>query len=70
MQAVETVPRAADANYRTRTRVASQTMSADDVSAIYPPPSLDVMYRQSMSFPIPILGRCFRASPWRCHALA
>jgi hypothetical protein len=61
MQAVETVPRAPDANYRTRTRVTSHTMSADDVSAIYPPPSLDVMYRQSMSFvdSHPDLGQVF-----------
>jgi FtsP/CotA-like multicopper oxidase with cupredoxin domain len=50
MQAVESVARAADANYRPRTRVASHAMPAADVNAIYPAPSLELMYRQSLSF--------------------
>ena len=61
MQAVESVARPKDANYRTRTRVASHTMSGDDVNAIYPPPSIELMYRQSMSFvdSSPELGHVF-----------
>ncbi len=50
MQAVATVGNAAEANYNPRTRVVSHAMSADDVSRIYPAPSLDLMYRQSMCF--------------------
>ena len=65
MQAVASVPRAEDANYRARARVASHTMSADDVDTIYPPPSLQVMYRQSMSFvdSSPDLGQTFPGFP-------
>jgi hypothetical protein len=65
MQAVETVPRAADANYHPRTRVASHGMSADDVSAIYPPPSRELMYLQSMMFvdSSPELGQVFPGFP-------
>ena len=39
MQAVESVPRAKGANYNPRARVASHAMPADEVNAIYPPPS-------------------------------
>jgi FtsP/CotA-like multicopper oxidase with cupredoxin domain len=65
MQAVESVARAKDANYRTRTRVASHAMSGDDVNAIYPPPSIGLMYRQSMSFvdSSPDLGHTFPGFP-------
>ena len=49
MQAVSAVARAEDANTRPRARVASPTMPAEEVSAIYPPPSLDLMYRQSLT---------------------
>ncbi|MEZ5317948.1 MAG: multicopper oxidase domain-containing protein [Vicinamibacterales bacterium] len=58
MQAVTAVPRARDADYRPRTRVASPSMRADEVSAIYPPPSTAEMYRQNLSFvdPHPQLG--------------
>jgi hypothetical protein len=50
MQAVEVLPQARDANYQPRARVASHGMSAADVSAIYPEPSLELMYKQSLSF--------------------
>jgi hypothetical protein len=65
MQAVETVPRAADANYLPRTRVASHAMPSDEVNAIYPPPSRELMYRQSMTFvdASPELGQVFPGFP-------
>jgi hypothetical protein len=65
MQAVATVPSAADANYRGRTRIASHGMSAEDVDAIYPPPSRELMYRQSLTFvdPSPELGQVFPGFP-------
>ena len=50
MQAVETVPTGGNANYGTRDRVASPSMSAEDVSAIYPPPGPALLYRQNPSF--------------------
>jgi hypothetical protein len=61
MQPVSAVARAEDANARPRARVAAPTMSADEVSAIYPPPSLDLMYRQSLRFvdSNPELGQVF-----------
>ncbi len=64
MQAVTAVARPEQANYHPRTRVASPAMSADDVSAIYPPPSLDLMYRQSLTFvdSSPELGQVFPGS--------
>ncbi len=65
MQAVQVVPRPVDTNYRPRTRVASNAMSAGDVDAIYPPPSLELMYRQSVSFidASPELGQEFPGFP-------
>ncbi len=65
MQAVEAVPRAEEANYHPRTRVASHAMPAGDVDAIYPPPGLDLMYRQSLSFvdSSPELGQVFPGFP-------
>jgi FtsP/CotA-like multicopper oxidase with cupredoxin domain len=50
MQAVEAVSRVEDSNYRPRRRVASHAMAVDEVNAIYPPPSREEMYRQSLSF--------------------
>ena len=72
MQAVETVPRARDANYRARTRVASHGMSADEVNAIYPPAGLELMYRQSMQFidSSPELGQVFPGFPVDVPTLA
>ena len=71
MQAVESVARAKDANYRARTRVASHGLSGAEVDAIYPPPSADLMYRQSMSFvdPSPELGHAFPGFPLEVPAL-
>ena len=65
MQAVESVARAEGANYNPRARVASHAMPADEVNAIYPPPSLELMYRQSMSFvdSSPELGQVFPGFP-------
>ena len=65
MQAVQVVPQAAAANYRPRTRVASHGMALADVDAIYPPPSLDLMYLQSLSFvdSNPELGQQFPGFP-------
>lgn len=61
MQAVETLSRPEEANYHPRTRVASHAMPAGEVNAIYPPPGLEVMYRQNMSFvdSSPDLGQVF-----------
>jgi hypothetical protein len=71
MQAVETVPRAADANYHPRARVASHAMSTEDVNAIYPPPSRELMYLQSMMFvdSSPELGQVFPGFPLNVPAL-
>jgi hypothetical protein len=65
VQAVQVVPRAVDTNYRPRTRVASHGMSTGDVTAIYPAPSLELMYRQSLSFvdASPELGQVFPGFP-------
>jgi len=65
MQAVASVARAQATNYKPRARVASHTMPADDVNAIYPPPSLALMYRQSMTFvdASPELGQVFPGFP-------
>ena len=65
MQAVETVRRVADTNYQPRVRVASHAMPVEDVDRIYPPPSHDVMYRQSMSFvdASPELGQVYPGFP-------
>ena len=50
MQGVSAVAAADDANYNPRGRVAGHAMSAADVSAIYPAPTLEQMYRQNLSF--------------------
>ena len=65
MQAVEAVARAEDANYRARARGATHAMPADEVNAIYPPPTADVMYRQNLSFvdSSPELGQVFPGFP-------
>ena len=65
MQAVETLSRPEASNYHPRSRVASHAMSPGDVSAIYPPPGVDVMYRQNLSFvdSSPELGQVFPGFP-------
>jgi hypothetical protein len=50
MQIVECTDNTADVNYQTREAVASHGMPAKDVDAIYPKPSLELMYTQNMSF--------------------
>jgi hypothetical protein len=61
MQTVRSVDKAEECNYNPRTRVASPTMSSEEVSAIYPPPSLEVMYLQNMRFvdPSPMSGHTY-----------
>ena len=65
MQAVEAVARAEDANYSPRTRSVSHAMPASEVNAIYPPPGLDLMYRQNLTFvdSSPELGQVFPGFP-------
>jgi FtsP/CotA-like multicopper oxidase with cupredoxin domain len=50
MQMVECTDDPSKVNYRTRDRVASHGMGGDEVSRIYPQPSLELMYRQNLSF--------------------
>ena len=50
VQTVECVDSAESVNYRPRPRVASHAMATSDVDEIYPPPSLEVMYSQTMQF--------------------
>lgn len=61
MQTVKSTDRAEACNYNPRTRVASHGMTGDEVSAIYPQPSLEVMYRQNMHFidPSPASGHTY-----------
>jgi FtsP/CotA-like multicopper oxidase with cupredoxin domain len=65
MQGVAAVARAEEANYRPRTRAASHSMTSEEVSAIYPAPSLDLMYRQNLSFvdASPEVGQVFPGFP-------
>jgi len=71
MQAVEAVSRAEASNYRPRARVASHAMPVDDVNAIYPAPSRELMYRQSLTFvdSSPELGQTFPGFPLEVPAL-
>lgn len=50
MQVVECTDNASETNYHTRDKVASHAMSGPEVDAIYPKPSLEIMYRQNLSF--------------------
>lgn len=50
MQPVHCSNDAALANYHPRTRAATFEMSGEEVDAIYPKPSLELMYRQNLSF--------------------
>ena len=50
MQTIECVDRAEDANYNPRGRVATHEMPASAVDEIYPRPSLELMYKQNLSF--------------------
>ena len=46
-------------------------MPVDEVNAIYPPPSIELMYRQSMSFvdSSPELGQVFPGFPLEIPAI-
>jgi FtsP/CotA-like multicopper oxidase with cupredoxin domain len=50
MQTIECSDDPTRANYRPRRRAAGHGMSTSEVDAIYPVPSLEVMYQQSMRF--------------------
>lgn len=50
MQIVECTDNAADVNYQTRGEVSSHAMSGAEVDAIYPKPSLELMYLQNLAF--------------------
>ncbi len=50
MQVVECTDRAEDANYHPRPEVARADAADEAVSAIYPKPSPEIMFRQSLSF--------------------
>lgn len=61
MDEVECVAAAAAGDATPRDRVASHTMTAEEVSAIYPRPSTAIAYRQGLSFvdPNPQTGQVF-----------
>jgi FtsP/CotA-like multicopper oxidase with cupredoxin domain len=50
MQEVECTDDASRVNYNTREKSASHSMSSAEVDAIYPRPSLELMYTQNLSF--------------------
>jgi FtsP/CotA-like multicopper oxidase with cupredoxin domain len=50
MQLMECTDDETRVNYRPRTRTARHGMSGGEVDAIYPKPSLELMYRQNLSF--------------------
>ena len=61
MQEVECVSAAASCNAHPRGQVASHGMTDAEVSAIYPRPSIEIAYRQGLSFvdPNPSTGQVF-----------
>jgi hypothetical protein len=61
MQEVECVASAAACNAIPRERVASHDMNDDEVSALYPRPSVEIAYRQGLSFrdPNPSMGQAY-----------
>jgi len=61
MQVVECVDAASQTNWNPRRRVADHSMSGNAVDAIYPKPSLEVMYRQNIRFidPSPTTGQVY-----------
>jgi Multicopper oxidase len=61
MQTVDCGTRAERATYNPKPKVATHGMPEAEVNAIYPRPSLDVMYRQSLTFidPTPELGQTY-----------
>ncbi|HET9369704.1 MAG TPA: multicopper oxidase domain-containing protein [Vicinamibacterales bacterium] len=65
MATVEGVEQPEDANYRPRTAVASHAATAEAVTAIYPRPSLELMYRQNLSYveAHPVVGCTYPGFP-------
>jgi hypothetical protein len=65
MQEVECTASAASANASARTAVARHDMTEAEVNAIYPRPSVEVSYRQGLSFvdPNPTTGQVFPGFP-------
>jgi hypothetical protein len=61
MQEVECVATAASCNANPRQRVAGHELAEDEVNAIYPRPSVEIAYRQGLSFvdPNPNTGQIF-----------
>ena len=61
MQEVECVASAAWCNANPRARVAAHGMTEAEVNAIYPRPSVEIAYRQGLSFedPNPVTGQVF-----------
>jgi len=50
MQIIESTDDASKVNYSPREQVVNQDSTSDDVDAMYPPPSLDLCYRNNTSF--------------------
>ena len=50
MQEMECTGEAGAVNYKPRQAVASHSMNGHQVDEIYPRPSLEIMYRQNLSF--------------------
>src|SRR5210317_2189122 len=50
MQELECTDDASRVNYNVRGKSASHSMSSAEVDAIYPKPSLELMYKQNLSF--------------------
>lgn len=50
MQIVECTDDPSKVNYKTRPKTASHKMTGKQVDAIYPKPSLELMYTQNLSF--------------------
>jgi len=50
MQVVECTDQPAEVNYHLREKVASHTMSGNEVDAIYPKPTRELMYQQNLAF--------------------
>ena len=50
MQTVQCTDRLEQVNYNPRRRVASHRAGSEEVSAVYPRPSLELSYKQSLMF--------------------
>jgi FtsP/CotA-like multicopper oxidase with cupredoxin domain len=65
MQVVECTDESERADYNPRAAVASHAMDAAEVDQIYPPPSIELMYRQGVGFvdPSPETGQVYPGFP-------